>query len=137
LPLSPEAHLPFRARGGNNLSYRKNKRLLKNSVKREGSVQSRDRSIIIQRETPVIRARDFSPNRHFAGWLALMRHRGDLRAVPLLKSTAAPTARRNILLLAGRLRRFFNAWAADAIAQQAASAVRHQRDHPATPGPSP
>jgi hypothetical protein len=74
---------------------------------------------------------DFHPHGYSARWPVVARQRGSLRALVSFQSTTTPTMKRKILLLAGRLRRFFNAWAAVAIAHhahQAASAAQQQRD---------
>jgi hypothetical protein len=81
----------------------------------------------------MIGSTDFHPHGYSARWPVVARHRGSLRALVSFQSTTTPTMRRKVLLLAGRLRRFFNAWAAAAIAHhahQAASAAQQQRDHP-------
>jgi heme-degrading monooxygenase HmoA len=70
---------------------------------------------------------DFHPHRYSARWPVVARQRGSFRALASFQSTTTPTLRRRILLLAWRLRRFFNAWVAAAIAHhahQAASAAQ-------------
>ncbi|MBR1128203.1 hypothetical protein [Bradyrhizobium iriomotense] len=83
----------------------------------------------------MIRASD-RLHRYRAGWFAVMAQRGSLQALASLPSATTPTLRKKVLLLAARLRRLFNAWAAASIAHQAASAARQPCDHPATRGMS-
>jgi hypothetical protein len=76
---------------------------------------------------------DFHPHGYSARWPVVARQRGSLRAPVSFKSTTTPTMRRKLRLLAGRLRRFFNAWAAAVIAHhahQAASVAQQQGGHP-------
>jgi len=79
---------------------------------------------------------DFHPHGCSARWPVVARQRGSLRALVSFQSTT-PTMRRKILVLAGRLRRLFNAWVAAVIARhahQAASAGQQQGDHPQLDG---
>ena len=80
----------------------------------------------------MIRAPDLL-HRYSAGWFAVISHRGALQTLSHASATA-PSLRKKVLVLAGRLRRLFNAWAAASIAHHAASAVQHARDHPPTRG---
>lgn len=77
----------------------------------------------------MIRASD-RLHRYRAGWLAIMAHRGSLQALASLPCATTPTPRKKVLLLAARLRRLFNVWAAASLAHQAASAAGQPRNHP-------
>ena len=71
----------------------------------------------------MIGSQDFHPFGYSARWPIAARQHGSLRALTSFQSTTTPTMRRKILLLAARLRRFFNARVAAAIARHAHQAT--------------
>jgi len=75
---------------------------------------------------------DFHPFGYSARWPVVAGQRGSLRALASFQSRTTPTMRKKILVLAARLRRFFNGRVAAAIAhheQQAALFAQQQLDH--------
>jgi len=62
-------------------------------------------------------------HRYCAGWFAVLAHRGSVQALASLPSATRPSLRKKVLLLAARLRRLFNTWAAASLAHQAATAA--------------